>query len=203
MRKLVRPETPAILREHGDHWNEQWKRRKTENPAAKFAWYRHENRSVRDWILPDLSRMTNEHCSFCDRYTVEPESVEHFRPKSDHRFLHLAYSWENLFFCCGQCQTHKLEQWDDDLISPDASDYSFSRYFVFDWTTGAMSPNPTASPSDQTRAETTIRIYGLDTVERRRFRLMELRKWERTNATSVDDFAYRDFIAPPDNNVVA
>ncbi|MEZ6132521.1 MAG: retron system putative HNH endonuclease [Planctomycetaceae bacterium] len=187
MRKIIRTSKPVVLVENGDRWNEQWKKLKTEKPSAPFNWYRHQGRSARDWIRADLAAMTQEHCAFCDRYTVEPDSVEHFRPKSDIRFLHLAYSWENLFFCCGGCQKEKGEQWDDSLINPEANDYCFSRYFMFDWSTGEMLPNPKASPNDRARAETTIRIYGLDTQTRGRFRLMALREWQRSPGMQNQD----------------
>lgn len=194
MRCITRPKAPTVLAENCDHWNAQWKSRKTENPAASFSWYVHKGRSARDWILADLAAMAQEHCAFCDGYTVEPESVEHFRPKSDPRFLDQAYSWENLFFCCGGCQNHKREQWDDKLISPDSADYMFARYFEFDFTTGAMLPNARAATPDQERAESTIRIYGLDTQQRRRWRRNASRRWRRSTGILVDEFPYRDFI---------
>lgn len=197
MRNITRPKAPTVLAEKCDHWNAQWKSRKTENPAASFSWYKHEGRSARDWILADLAAMTQEHCAFCDGYTVEPDSVEHFRPKSDPRFLDLAYSWENLFFCCGGCQNHKRERWDDKLISPDSADYTFERYFEFDFTTGAMRPNARAAVADQARAESTIEIYGLDTQQRRRWRLDASRRWQRSVGLLVDEFPYRDFIEEP------
>lgn len=198
MRKISRPPKPQVLVENGDRWNERWKRLKTEKPGAQFNWYKHEGKSARDWIRAALAAMTQEHCAFCDRYTVEPDSIEHFRPKSDSRFLHLAYAWENLFFCCGGCQNEKREQWDDGLINPDAEDYSFSRYFMFDWGTGGMSPNVKATVADQARAEATIRIYGLDTPTRRRFRLIALRDRQRSTGMTIDNMPYRDFVeAPP------
>jgi len=197
MRKITRPDAPAVLAENCHHWNRQWKNRKTENPAASFNWYVHAGRSARDWILADLAAMTQDHCAFCDGYTVEPDSVEHFRPKNDPRFLDLAYSWENLFFCCGGCQNHKREQWDDDLINPDGADYRFARYFEFDFTTGALIPNVRAAGPDQQRAETTIRVYGLDTQQRRRWRLDASRRWRRTTGVPVDEFPYRNFIEEP------
>lgn len=197
MRKLIRSAAPQILADNCDKWNAQWKQRKTEKPSAPFNWYQHDKKSARDWIIDDLSAMTLGHCSFCDRYTVEPDSVEHFRPKSDVRFLDQAYSWENLFFCCGGCQTHKLERWDDRLINPDAADYVFLEFFEFDFTTGAISPNSLASSVAQDRASVTIQIYGLDTQQRRRWRLDELARYASCNDLSIDAFAYRDFIAEP------
>ncbi len=198
MKKHVRPATPQILQEHGERWNNQWTEKKTANPTARFNWYQHQNRSVREWILDDLRSMTQGHCSFCDSFPIEPsssESIEHFRPKSDIRFLHLAYAWENLFYCCDGCQKSKLEKWDDALLKPDAEDYDFDRYFRFDYTTGAVLPNPSAEDADQSRARVTINLYNPDSHSRRKYRLLEMRRWCRANDMSVDDFAYRDFVA--------
>jgi uncharacterized protein (TIGR02646 family) len=199
MRMLKRSAAPKILQEHGDKWNKQWKDLKTQNPKAQFQWYKHESRSVRDWIINDLAEMTNGHCAFCDRFTVEPESVEHFRPKSSPRFLHLAYSWENLFFCCGGCQTYKLERWDDGLLDPTDSEYRFERFFRFDFQTGQLSANPYASAEDQQRARITIEIYGLDSTQRRRWRVSELRRSRRSQGLSIDEFAYRNFVQPQED----
>lgn len=197
MRKIHRPPKPKVLNENGARWNQKWKDLKTENPSAQFNWYQLDGKSVREWILAELAAMTQEHCAFCDRYTVEPDSIEHFRPKSDSRFLHLAYEWENLFYCCGGCQKEKGEKWDDGLINPDAEDYSCRRYFIYDWSTGGMSPNPKSSAADQARAAATIRIYGLDSKTRRRFRLMALRDYQRSRDISIDASPYRDFVEGP------
>ena len=196
MRKHVRGSIPNVLKEKASQWNEQWANLKTNNPSASFNWYQHKKKSVRDWIIGDLKAITQGHCAFCDRFTVEPDSVEHFKPKSDPRFLHLAYEWTNLFYCCGGCQTNKLEKWDDKLINPDDDDYQFARFFVYDFTTGAIEPNPKASPSERERARVTIEIYGLDSPKRRRFRSMELRRWRLSSDKQIDQFAYRDFVDP-------
>ncbi len=65
---------------------------------------------------------------------------------------------------------------------------------MFDYTNGAISPNPNSSPHEQDRAEITIRLYGLDSVIRRQYRLLELRKFEATMSSMIDDWAYRDFL---------
>ncbi|MEZ6126398.1 MAG: retron system putative HNH endonuclease [Planctomycetaceae bacterium] len=194
MRRSARPAAPAVI-ENGDRWNERWEAAEDQKPRRQFQLVRSQNRTVRDWIRDDLAAMTQEHCAHSSRYTVEPESVRHFRPKSDPRFLDLAYAWENLFFCCGGCQSHKLEQWDDSLINPDAPDYTFERYFRFEFTTGEIKPNPKASQSDQHAARTTIEIYGLDSPQRRRWRRLEAERWRESRNLPLDLFAYRDFIA--------
>jgi uncharacterized protein (TIGR02646 family) len=122
------------------------------------------------------------------------EPIEHFKPKSDPRFYAEAYAWENLYYCSERCQSSKGERWDDFLLRPDAADYGFERYFAFDFTTGEIRANPCADPADQARAEITIRMYGLDTQQRRRCRRAELRRWQRSHERHLDEWAYRDFL---------
>lgn len=198
MRKQTRPEEPEVLRKHAAKWNDQWRKRREENPKAAFNWYAADKKSVRDWLLPILRQMTQSHCSFCDTFPLDDRStepVEHFKPKSDPRFYEEAYSWANLYYCCELCQSSKGEDWDDALLRPDAHDYLFVKYFTFDYTTGEMKPNDqVVEEGDRSRAETTIRLYGLDCEPRRRRRREELRKWQRSRDRVLDEWAYRDFL---------
>ena len=194
MRQFSRTPAPEIIQQNAAKWNEQWATRKRETPSASFNWYQHQNRSVREWILQDLALMTQEHCSFCDGYHIEPETIEHFMPKSHPDFLHLAYEWTNLYYCCGGCQGHKIEDWDPPLLRPDADDFQFERYFSYDFATGAISPNDAASPRDQLCAETTIKLYGLDSDRRRKFRREAKRIFDRSEEKNLDLFGYRNFV---------
>ncbi len=201
MRQATRPATPVVLIENAEKWNQQWAALRASNPSAAFQWYTVDGRTVRDWILADLSNMTSGHCSFCDTFPLADRasgegSVEHFRPKHRTEFHLLAYDWANLYFCCDQCQSNKGDQWDDLLLAPDHSGYEFHRYFAFDFTTGAIVASPSATPDDQLRAELTIQIYHLDTVARRRFRRLEAKKWMESSQSNLDDWAYRDFLNP-------
>ena len=199
MKKQIRPAEPEVLRNNASKWNEQWSSLRSSNPSAKFSWYQIKGRSARDWILPDLRKMNESHCSFCDAFPLEASSnepVEHFKPKSDPRFYRLAFSWTNLYYSCDFCQGIKREKWDDLLLAPDASDYDFSEYFMFDFGTGAIAPNPIASPDKQARAQMTIELYGLDRDARRRLRRIEARKWSQSSGHEIDSWAYRNFIAP-------
>lgn len=168
MRKQTRPEVPEMLVLHSQRWTEQWVSLRQRNPAATFNWYPVDALTVRQWVLPDLHKMTQGHCAFCDTYPLDDRSktpIEHFRPKTHPEFLHLADEWSNLYYCCDLCQATKREQWDHVLLCPDANDYSFDRYFMFDFTNGRLLPNEIASENDQRRAEVTIRLYGLDLPE--------------------------------------
>ena len=197
MRKQTRPPIPEVLKKHGERWTRQWIKRRSQNPNAAFHWYKVDGQSARIWCLPVLKEMTQGHCAFCDAFPLDDRSkepIEHFRPKSDPRFFEQAYAWDNLFYCCEHCQGSKREQWDEDLLRPDASDYSFDKYFLFDYTTGQIRPNCMVSANQQRRAEVTVRLYGLDLEEKRRHRRLELRKWQRSRERHLDDWAYRDYL---------
>ncbi len=199
MKKQSRPPEPKVLVDNSAKWNAQWTSLRSKNSSATFPWYTVDGRSSRDWILPALREMNQAHCSFCDAYPLEAstkEPIEHFKPKSDPRFYGEAYTWGNLYYCCPRCNETKGESWDDRLIAPDKDDYNFHDYFIFDFTTGAMSPNPRASNENQQRALCTIKLYGLDLEERRRYRLVETRKWLASIEQEIDSWAYRDFVNP-------
>ncbi|MCY2990498.1 MAG: TIGR02646 family protein [Planctomycetota bacterium] len=197
MRKQTRPPIPPILVQHGEQWARQWAALRARNPKAAFQWYQADGRSARDHLLSHLRSMTQSHCAFCDSFPLDDRSsepIEHFKPKSDPPFYADAYRWENLYYCCELCQGTKREQWDERLLRPDASDYSFESYFVFDYTTGEIKPNPVVSAQDQARAKVTIQLYGLDLPSRRQSRRLELRRCQRGGSGSIDEWAYRDFL---------
>ena len=192
MRKQIRPAEPAILIEHGTRWTQQWIELRKRNPAAQFSWYVVNGEPANVLLMPFLRDMTQEHCAFCDAFPFSdrsPETIEHFRPKS--LFPEVAYHWVNLYYCCARCQGEKGGQWDDRLLSPDAPDYSFERYFFFEFTTGALRPNPQATKEDQDRARETIRIYNLDEPKRKARKLV-MRDWRNDPAKNIDEFGYRD-----------
>ena len=199
MRKLVRPEEPEVLKNNAQKWNQQWAdlRNKDPNKKPEFEWYRTGGKSAREWILPDLRSMNQGHCCFCDAFPIadtSKEPIEHFRPKSRPEFYCLAYTWTNLFYCCDFCNSEKGETWDEKFLNPDANDYSFERYFMFDHTTGAISPNPKATETDQARAQATITAYGLDKEPKRKYRLLAARNWSRSDKSEIDFQSYRNFL---------
>ena len=53
--------------------------------------------------------MFHDKCAFCESdlaHSQHPQ-VEHYRPKSDPRFVDLIFTWENLLLSCAVCNTHK------------------------------------------------------------------------------------------------
>lgn len=197
MRALIRPPEPAVLTLKAAKWNQQWADRRRENPSAAFTWYEHEKKSAREWILPDLRAMTNEHCTFCDAFPLQNmslEPIEHFKPKHDERFHGLAFTWTNLYYCCDRCQGQKRDQWDDGLIAPDQDKYSLDDYFEFDVATGEIRPNRFAKDESKQRALVTIQIFGLNAAGRPGQRRRALLRWLHNTLRDLDDEPYRDFI---------
>ena len=195
MRKFNRAAEPAVCTTHSAKWNDQWVELRKTNPNASFNWYQVEGKTARDHMLPTLYAQSQGHCCFCDAFPVagvSNQTIEHFRPKS--QFPHLAYSWTNLYYCCDACQNAKLEQWEEQLLHADAEDYQFSRYFEFDFTTGAIRPNMLANEADQQRAAITIRLYGLDSPDRRRNRQDEAERYAKPGCKASELWAYRDFL---------
>jgi uncharacterized protein (TIGR02646 family) len=197
MRKLERPPEPEVLQLKSAQWNQQWVELRRKNPSAQFTWYSHKGKTVRDWLVDELREMTQSHCTFCDAWPMDDqslESIEHFRPKHDERFQHLAFTWTNLYYCCDKCQNLKRGQWEDELIAPDEAGYEFEDFFEFEVSTGVIAPNRCARPEIQKRAEATIRIYGLNEGRRPFRRCHALARWQNDKAQNIHDTAYRNFI---------
>ncbi len=69
--------------------------------------YNHEtyNRAYKvDDVKDKLGKIYSSKCAFCES-AVERSDVEHFRPKSIYYWL--AYSWDNLLYCCPTCNGFK------------------------------------------------------------------------------------------------
>jgi uncharacterized protein (TIGR02646 family) len=197
MRKQTRPPAPDVLVRKGVEWTQQWLDLRQRNPTAGFQWYTADGKTCREWILPALEDMTQGHCAFCDAFPLDDQSmepIEHFRPKSDALFHHLAFEWTNLYYACGRCQSSKGTRWIKGLIAPDEGGYQFADYFYFEATTGELKPNPGAAPELQKRAVETIQMFDLDHPKRQRRRKEALRNWHRASMRIIDEFAYRDFI---------
>lgn len=196
MRRIERHDEPACLLANAHAWNEDFAARRRDDPNARFSWRSpHCYRHIRDALL----RMTADHCAFCDGpLKVESRAtVEHFRPKS--AFAQFAFTWTNLFPCCDMCQSEKRESFDERLLKPDEDGYSFGRYFVANYRTGDIEALPSAPAEEQARAIETIRMYGLNSPERRKARKREwefyLREREEPESdVLIDDYHYRFFL---------
>lgn len=195
MRKLTRIDAPECLQKNSSRWTKNYLNRIQKNSKANFTWPSNSAKPIRE----RLAEMTRLRCAFCDEglLTSSPNTIEHFRPKHSGAFPELAYTWENLFPCCFQCQLNKRDQFDDRLLNPDADDYSFDRYYIFNSRTGEIEISPMANLIDQERARITCDFYGLNSTERQTARWNEFRKWEKCRDSgefTLDDFNYRFFL---------
>lgn len=190
MRKIDRPAGPSELTSNAAVWTSRWVSKVGTRSA--FSW----PANIRALLVKVLREMSAGHCHFCDAFPIEAvtnEPIEHFKPKSECRDL--AYEWTNLYYICEFCNSSKRERWKERMVAPDAHDYSFIRYFQFDFTTGAMEPSDVASTEDREAAANTIELYDLDNQARRRWRMLAARDWQLLCLHKpIDDHAYRDFV---------
>lgn len=162
MMRFVRPAAPAFLTDNQSRWTERWRQNRGK---VQFDWPQLDGARVNVRLVEALAPLTLGHCSYCDHYPVGVEAdpcIDHHRPKSREEWAHLAFEWSNLYYVCAYCNRKKADQWDEALLAPDEPTFDFWRYFDFDALTGQLRPSPTAGPEDTHRAETTIRIMGLN-----------------------------------------
>lgn len=166
MMRCTRPPEPPLLQTHGVAWTERFVKRRRDDANAAFAWPQHEGVALNQRLLPSLVAMTQHHCAYCDHFELGVDgaraTIDHFRPKGDARFWHLAYAWSNLFPCCDLRQSAKAERFCELAVAPDDTRYTFVRFFVVRFATGCLEPNPGATPDDQERAREMIAWLGLN-----------------------------------------
>lgn len=59
-------------------------------------------------VKPELENCHNGKCCYCETPLDANSEVEHWRPKS--KYYWLAYSWDNLLYCCSFCNKTKLDK---------------------------------------------------------------------------------------------
>lgn len=199
MRRFTREPAPDYLTERCQGWNDRWQERRSENPKAQFQWPQVDGTPLNQLLIGSddapgpLKRQTDAHCSYCDQFPISPpgtETIDHFKPKS--RFPGEAFSWENLYFACNHCQV-RGEEWDEKLLRPDAAEFEFSRYFIWDYTNGELLPNPSATAGDQARAAYTIECFRLN-IRHPRWRIRQQQLRAGQPSMDIGQFAYRSFI---------
>lgn len=193
MRKFDRPDAPEWLLANYEKWGKQYAD-KRENPKKRndFVWAKYNKTPVNQLLYPIFVAATKKHCCYCDGYPMGARisnKIEHFRPSS--KFPLLAYLWENLFLSCENCNNNKLNFFDERLLKPDAPNYRFNYYFLFDRHTGMIKPNPRRSPEDQKRAEITITTFGFNAFNRPDDRIEVLEDYEERSNPDKDKFSYR------------
>lgn len=88
---------------------------------------------VRDEIRADAARLAErfaQKCAYCESPAthIQPNTVEHYRPKSDPAHRDRVFAWENWLLVCSVCNTNKGSKLSFDpagqplLIDPSAED---------------------------------------------------------------------------------
>lgn len=174
-------------------WGLQYEAKRNDiKKSNDFKWATYQGQKVNQLIEDDLRNMTQNHCAFCDFFPLRQpgRTIEHFRPKT--HFPTQSHLWTNLFYCCHSCQ-EKGEQFHVSLLKPDEVGYDFSSFFVcrFDGEAIFIEPNPRGSIDEQTGAETTISLYGLNRFDRPEDRFRVWRQFNDSNNPIIDEFPYR------------
>ena len=66
-------------------------------------------------FMADFSEKVGYLCGYCERYcqwegdplAEDRNTVDHFRPKGNPRYLHLTFEWDNLVYACRRCNWAK------------------------------------------------------------------------------------------------
>ena len=148
MRAFTRLATPAVLLELvGPKSTPRWvqfgeryagnraKAIESKKPGFNFQWPTVNGKTINQHLLPTLRKQTVLHCSYCDGFPLGKgdESIDHFLPKMTPAYYALVCRWENLYLSCSHCQNSKGERVDSLVLRPDEPDYSFGRYFIYDY----------------------------------------------------------------------
>lgn len=155
-----------------------------------------KQRMLNHILRPILAAQTQQHCSFCDSFPIEPpgkETIEHFRPKSTYE--ERAYEWDNLFLACSCCQSAKGEDFDDALLKPDEDGFEFDDWFLADLTDGKLEPHPGLLGVERNRAKMTIELYGLDSPEQRAARKLWIHEYgPKHRGSALDHLPFREWM---------
>lgn len=197
MRKFTRGESPDFLKSRWKKWGNSYINNRNKNPGFPFQWATYKGVKINTLIEPLLAALTDNHCSFCDNFPIrsKEDSIDHFKPKSTPAYYKLVCQWENLYYCCQNCQQYKLEQYNQYILRPDSNDFSFNDYFIYSYNSHKIEPNPAKTESDQRKAQTTIEIFGLNDKGHIAARRISLERFEGKKnlgeIIEINDFPYR------------
>ena len=197
MRKFSRGNPPDFLTKNWKAWGKSYSKNRKMKPGFSFQWPTHDGRKINTQLEPLLAIQTDGHCSFCDNFPIrsKEDSIDHFKPKSRPAYYALVCQWENLYYCCQNCQQYKGEQFNQYLLQPDAKTFSFDYYFIYSFHTHELMPNPALPVGEKRKAQTTIDVFGLNDGGHIAARRISMERFEgKKNAGEEivpNDFPYR------------
>lgn len=193
MRKFTRFQAPQIIRDNWKTIGENYSNKRNADPSYSFSWPQRESKKINHIALPILISQTDNHCSYCDKFPLHrgDKSIDHFKPKSNQQYYSIVCQWENLYLACKHCQDSKGIDFNELLLRPDDIEFSFARYFIYNYTTHIIDPNPSASGYDQERAAITIRIFDFNYFEVKTSRRHAFERYTKAAVPDINDFDYR------------
>jgi uncharacterized protein (TIGR02646 family) len=202
MREFDRSPPPIILTEidlksgkaRWEYYGENYQQKRLEsNHSFKFSWPNIDKKSLNHHLSPLLKAQTDEHCSYCDKFPLMKgdETIDHFKPKSNPDFYLLVCNWANLYIACKACQDAKMTKFSSHLLAPDAIEYEFLRYFIYNFREHKIEKNPRSTDIDQQKALTTIEIFDLNHPSQITSRRHCLERFQTSENPNLNDFNYR------------
>jgi uncharacterized protein (TIGR02646 family) len=194
MIKIARSGEPAILRKKKPEWTQKLRVAVTRKEREK-ALHKYRHREVRR----TLEEMFHGKCAYCESKILHVSygHIEHFRPKSDPRFVDLVFEWSNLLLACGRCNgaENKGDRFPDAReggppVNPCDDDPEESFQFEYDASTRV------ASVYGKTpRGLLTVELLGLNRYHLRMRRSSFVKKLAYVASKSEDDSEARALLA--------
>lgn len=165
---LSRPAKPSVLARNEAKWRNRLASAATDEQEKK-ALARYNQPEVRE----ALWEMCNGKCAYCERQLDDSDAhIEHYRPKANPQYRHLAFEWTNLLLSCSTCNSsrYKGDKFPEatdggPIIDPSGEDPGAHLQFVFDPAAGTASVY-----GSTTRGNTTVQVLGLNRQKLRRKR---------------------------------
>ena len=193
MRKFERLPAPQLFTDYGEEIGKKYEAKRMTEPNYRFAWPQINNQKLNHVALTVLIEQTKDHCSYCDKYPPHKGdySIDHFKPKTYPLYHVLVCQWENLYLACKHCQDSKMSDYDELLLRPDDVDFSFSRYFTYNYKDHSIEPNPSAQEYDQQRADITIKMFDLNFYQVKTSRRHAFERYCKDPIPEINDYNYR------------
>ncbi len=179
---------PRSLTRHGARWLNQLRTVMSDSSATAKQIDRARSQYNKRDVKTALKEMFKGKCAYCESKVthVAPGDIEHFRPKSDPRYVDLTFEWTNLLLSCPICNgpRHKGTHFPLDahgnplLIDPTDGVTDPYRHLRFDWNAGTQEAFVYGVDARGRMVEDTFDLNGmrgrLDLVRHRRERVKYL-----------------------------
>lgn len=142
MIRVNRTAPPKNLTRYGQRWTDDLlaaieQHRQGGKKPTNTLW----NKYNKPYVKKALQDLFHNKCAYCESKIlhIDYPHIEHYRPKSENKYPHLTFDWQNLLLACAKCngKEHKgnkfpLEEGDENrplLINPCEDDPAQHLYF--------------------------------------------------------------------------